>query len=149
MIFARSFLLAGLLGSCIPDPDSSGRDVVFAAEAPKPVGPYSQAIKTGNVLYVSGQIGLSKDGTLDSSSIENETSQALKNIRTILLAAGSSTEKVIKVTVYMKNLGDFPRMNEVYRSFFPDSPPARETVGVKDLPKGAHIEISVIAQAEP
>jgi len=124
---------------------SQKKQVIFTDKAPKPIGPYSQAIKTGNTLYVAGQIGLNVDGKLDSTSIENETTQTLSNIKTILEAAGMTFKNVVKVTIYVTDLGNFKKINDIYATYFSAEPPARETIEVKALPKGAHIEISVIA----
>jgi 2-iminobutanoate/2-iminopropanoate deaminase len=124
---------------------SQNKEVILTGKAPAPIGPYSQAIKAGNTLYVAGQVGLKKDGRLDSTSIENEATQALQNIKVILEAAKMNLKHVVKSTVYVTDLGNFKKINEIYATFFPENPPARETVEVKALPKGAHIEISVIA----
>ncbi len=120
--------------------------VIFTDKAPKPIGPYSQAYSTGNVLFVSGQVGIDAiTGELDSSSIENETKKVLENIRAILVAAKMDLKDVVKCTIYLTDLGDFKQVNAVYGDAFKKDPPARETVQVCALPKGAHIEISVIA----
>lgn len=124
---------------------SAQKQVVFSDKAPKPIGPYSQGIKNGNTLYVSGQVGIKADGNLDSTSIENETTQVLNNIKAVLEAGKMELKNVVKCTVYMTDLKNFKRMNDVYATFFTADPPARETVEVKSLPKGAHIEVSVIA----
>lgn len=123
------------------------RKVILTPEAPKPIGPYSQAILTGNTLYVAGQVGFNPaTGKLDSTGIEGETRQALKNISAILQAAGMTLADVAKTTIYLRNVKDFEKVNKEYATFFATSaPPARETVGIADLPKGANIEISVIA----
>lgn len=123
----------------------SKKEVIFTPLAPKPIGPYSQAIRSGPTLYVSGQIGLHIDGSLDTSSIENECKQALENIKAIVLAGEKQMRDVTKVTIYMCDLRNFTRINEIYKTYFPSEPPARETIEVKALPKGAHLEISVIA----
>lgn len=119
--------------------------IIYTDKAPKPIGPYSQAVMTGNTLFVSGQIALDAAGVLDTSSIENETKQVLKNISVILEAAKMNFSNVTKATIYLKNLADFKSVNEIYGNFFKENSPARETVQVAALPKGAHIEISVIA----
>ena len=121
------------------------REVIFTSLAPAPIGPYSQAIKTNGTVYVSGQISLKADGTFDTTSIENETTQILNNINAILGSAGASMSSVSKATIYLTDLKNFDKVNEVYKTFFTFNPPARETIQVKALPKGAHIEISVIA----
>lgn len=121
------------------------KEIILTAKAPQPIGPYSQAIKTGNTLYVAGQLGLTINGYIDSTSIESETVQALQNIKAILEAAHMSFKDVVKSTIYLTDLGKFKNVNEIYAGYFNENPPARETVEVKALPKGAHIEISVIA----
>ena len=121
------------------------KGVIYTDKAPKPIGPYSQAILTGNTLFVSGQIALNTAGVFDTSSIENETKQVLTNINAILDAVKMNFSNVVKTTIYLKNLNDFKTVNEIYGELFKENPPARETVQVSALPKGARIEISVIA----
>ena len=121
-------------------------EVVFTKLAPSPIGPYSQAIKTDHMLYVSGQIGLNTEGKLDSTSIELECKQVMENIKAIVEASGSKMSDIVKSTIYTTDLKKFSQINEVYKTYFPNNPPARETVQVAALPKGAHIEISVIAE---
>ena len=125
---------------------TSPATIVFTAQAPKTIGPYSQAIFKNNMLFVSGQIAINPTSNLlDTSNIENETKQVLENIKAILQAKGLSTINVVKATIYMTNLNNFKKMNEVYSSYFKENPPARETVQVAALPKNATIEIAVIA----
>ena len=120
--------------------------IIFSDKAPKPIGPYSQGIMQGNFLFVSGQIGINAvTSKLDSSTIEIETRQTLENVKAVLEEAGCSLKNVVKTTIYLTNLGNFKQVNEVYGNYFTTNPPARETVEVKALPKGAHIEISVMA----
>ena len=121
------------------------RLVILTDKAPKPIGPYSQAIKVGNTLYVAGQVGFTADGKPDSTSIENECKQALNNVKAIVEAAGMNMQQVVKATLYVTDLKNFSKINEVYGTYFPQNPPARETVQVAALPKGMHFEISVIA----
>ncbi|MCC6371676.1 MAG: hypothetical protein IT236_11775 [Bacteroidia bacterium] len=130
-----------LLFSC-----GGSRQIIFTDKAPAPIGPYSQAIRCGKTLYVSGQIALRTDGSMDTSSVENECRQVLNNIKKIVEAGGKNLNDVCKVSIFTTDLKQFSRINEVYKTFFSTSPPARETIEVKALPKGAHIEISVIAQ---
>lgn len=125
--------------------DDNTRHVIFTAKAPAPIGPYSQAIRSNGTLYVSGQIAIKPDGGLDTSSIENECNQVLNNIKAIVEAGGKNLHDVSKTTIYLTDLKNFTKVNEVYEYFFLSEPPARETVEVKALPKGARIEISVIA----
>lgn len=121
------------------------RLVILTDKAPKPIGPYSQAIKVGNTLYVAGQVGFTVEGKLDTSSVENECRQAINNVKAIVEAAGMNMQQVAKATLYVKDLKNFAKINEVYGTYFPNNPPARETVQVVALPKGANFEISVIA----
>jgi len=121
------------------------RLVILTEKAPKPIGPYSQAIKVGNTLYVAGQVGFNLEGKLDTSSVENECRQAINNVKAIVEAAGMNMQQVVKATLYVKDLKNFARINEVYGTYFTSNPPARETVQITALPKGANFEISVIA----
>ncbi|MBC7861706.1 MAG: RidA family protein [Bacteroidia bacterium] len=121
------------------------KKIIFSEKAPKPIGPYSQAIMVGNTLFVSGMVGINDKGVLDTSDIKTETKLALNNILEILKAAGMNENQVVKATVYLKDIRNFAAMNEVYGSVFTKDPPARETVEIKNLPKGARIEISVVA----
>ena len=115
-------------------------------QAPAAIGPYSQAIRIGDFLYTSGQIALDpKSGMVLSGEIEEETEQTLKNISAILQAGGVNFENVIKTTVYLSDLNDFTRMNQVYEKYFSKNKPARACVQVAALPKGAKIEIDAIA----
>jgi 2-iminobutanoate/2-iminopropanoate deaminase len=114
--------------------------------APAPVGPYSQAILTGNTLYVSGQIPLNPEtGNLEIDTIENATNRVLTNIGKLLEAAGFDFQDVVKCSIFLKDLNDFTRVNELYATYFPGIPPARETVQVSRLPLDVNIEISCIA----
>lgn len=119
-------------------------EVIFTASAPMPIGPYSQGIKVGNTLYVSGQIGMTVEEKMDTTSIQGEVMQALKNVDAIVKMAGMEMKHVVKATLYVKDLKNFALINEVYKLYFPLDPPARETVQVSALPKGAHFEISVV-----
>jgi 2-iminobutanoate/2-iminopropanoate deaminase len=120
-------------------------DAIHTDKAAQPIAPYSQAIRAGNTLYIAGQIALRADGTLDTSSIENECSRILDNIRQILAEAGMQPDNLVKCSIYLTDLKDFKAINNVYAKFFVTRAPARETVQVAALPKGAHIEISAIA----
>lgn len=122
------------------------KKVINSAQAPAPIGPYSQAIQAGNTLYVSGQIPLdAASGELVQGSIEEETHQVMKNLSAILQEAGGDFSKVVKCSIFVKNMGDFAKINGVYGEYFQDTPPARETVEVSALPKGVNVEISCIA----
>lgn len=126
--------------------DSKKREAILTKNAPTPIGPYSQAIKSDHTLYVSGQIALKPDGSIDTSNVESECRQAMDNIKAIVEAAGKKMSDINKATIYTTNLKQFSSINEVYKTYFLSSPPARETVQVNALPKGAHVEISVIAE---
>ncbi len=122
------------------------RKVVYTPNAPAPIGPYSQAVTSGVTLYISGQIAIdAQSGQFVTGSIEEETHKVMENLSSILAAAGSSFDKVLKCTIFVKDLNDFARINEVYGSYFHQAPPARETVEVSRLPKDARVEISAIA----
>ena len=122
-----------------------GREIIFTKNAPLPIGPYNQAVRTGNTLYVAGQIGMTAEGKLDTASIENECRQALNNVKAIIEAAGMNMRQVVKATLFVKDLKNFQKINGIYGVYFPKDPPARETVQVSALPGGAGIEISVVA----
>jgi 2-iminobutanoate/2-iminopropanoate deaminase len=120
--------------------------VVQSSKAPAPIGPYSQAIKTGNFLFASGQIALDPlTGALVVGTIETETHQVMKNIEAVLEEAGMSFDNVVKTTIFLMDMNDFAKVNAVYGSYFKSNFPARETVQVAGLPKGVKVEISVIA----
>jgi 2-iminobutanoate/2-iminopropanoate deaminase len=122
------------------------KTVVYSANAPEPIGPYSQAIRAGNLLFVSGQIAIQKSsGNLINANIEDETKQVLATLEEILKAAGASFKNVVKCSIFLKNMDDFPKVNDVYGKYFADAPPARETVQVSRLPKDVNVEISCIA----
>ena len=122
------------------------KNVVYSGSAPEPIGPYSQAIQAGNMLFVSGQIAIQKSsGKLITDDIETETAQVMRNIGNILNAAGFDFQHVVKSTIFLQDFNDFAKVNEVYGQSFPNNPPARETVEVSRLPKDVNIEISCIA----
>jgi 2-iminobutanoate/2-iminopropanoate deaminase len=118
-----------------------------AAPAPFQGSPYSQAIRAGELVFVSGQLGVTPDGTIVGATIEEQTEQALANVGAILEAAGSGLDRLVKTTVYLTSLANFPGMNDVYRRHVGDVPPARATVEISALPTGAMIEIDAIALA--
>jgi len=122
------------------------KEIIYSDKAPAPIGPYSQAVKCNGMLFVSGQIPIDQSsGDLVTSSIEAETDQVMKNLEYILAEAGCTFEHVVKCSIFLTDMGTFPRVNEVYGRYFPSAPPARETVEVSQLPKGVHVEISCIA----
>ncbi|MCX5634028.1 MAG: RidA family protein [Phycisphaerae bacterium] len=119
---------------------------ITTENAPAAIGPYSQAVVADNTIYLAGQIGLEpKSGKLVDGGIAGETKQVLENIKAVLLAAGSDITKVVSTAVYLTDMDDFAKMNEVYAKFFKEPYPARATVAVKQLPKNARVEISAIA----
>jgi 2-iminobutanoate/2-iminopropanoate deaminase len=122
------------------------KEIVTTNEAPAAVGPYSQAVAAGPLIFISGQLGI-VPGTkeLAGHTIEKQTKQATENIAAVLDAADSSLDMVLKMTISLKDIKDFPKFNEVYGSFFEDDPPARATFEVSDLPLSALVEIEVIA----
>ncbi len=120
--------------------------IIATTEAPAAIGPYSQAVQSGGVIYVSGQIGFDPaTGQIVEGGIQEQSEQALKNLGAILRAAGSDYSHVLKTTVFLADMADFTAMNEVYARYFRENPPARSTVAVKDLPRGAKFEIECIA----
>jgi 2-iminobutanoate/2-iminopropanoate deaminase len=122
------------------------KKVISTAEAPKAIGPYSQAIEAGGFIFVSGQIPLiPATGEIVEGSVEVQTARVLENLKAILEAAGSSLENVVKTTVYITNMDDFAKVNGIYGQYFQENPPARVCVEVSKLPKGALVEIDVIA----
>jgi 2-iminobutanoate/2-iminopropanoate deaminase len=123
------------------------KQMILTDKAPAPIGPYSQAIRCGNLIFVSGQLPLDpKSGAL-ITGIAEETRQVFENLKAVLEAAGSSLERALKVTVFMKDLGQFAEMNKVYATFFRENPPARSTIQVAALPRGVGVEIDIIAEA--
>jgi 2-iminobutanoate/2-iminopropanoate deaminase len=118
---------------------------VETANAPKATGPFSQAVISGNLVFTSGQVYLTPEGNLLEGSIEEQAHQVMKNLQAILESAGVSFADVVKTTIYVTDMGNYGKINEVYGSFFSDPYPARETVCVKELPLGAILEISMVA----
>ena len=121
------------------------KEIIYTKNAPEPIGPYSQAVRFENTIYVSGQIGIHPTSGNLGSTLEEETHQVLKNIEAILAASNSSMDKVIKCSIFLANMDDFTKVNEIYAEYFTLSAPARETVAVRTLPKNVQIEISCIA----
>lgn len=122
------------------------KTVVYSDKAPEPIGPYSQAIQHGNMLFISGQIAIQKSsGSIITSDIVTETTQVMTNLSEVLKAAGLDFSNVVKTTIFLKDMNTFPKVNEIYGKYFADAPPARETVEVSRLPKDVNVEISCIA----
>jgi 2-iminobutanoate/2-iminopropanoate deaminase len=125
---------------------STTRSAIIAPHAPKVIGPYSVAVQTDTFVFCSGQIGLDPaTGELVGADVESQTRQVLNNLKSVLDAAGTSLDKVVKTTVFLKDMADFPKMNAIYSEFFSSTLPARSTVAVAGLPKGALVEIEVTA----
>lgn len=125
------------------------RETFSIPGAPKPIGPYSQAVRVGNTLYVSGQIPLNpQTGALVVDTIENATHRVMQNIKALVEVAGLTLSDVVKVSIFIKDMQDFAKINEVYATYFTGDFPARETVQVSELPMGVPIEISCIAISE-
>lgn len=126
------------------------KEIILTEKAPQAIGPYSVGVRTGNYIFTAGQIGIDPDtGELVKGGIESETDQVLKNLRSILEEAGSGLHAVVKTTVFLRDMEDFARMNNIYAKFFINNFPARSTVQVAQLPKGASVEIDAIAYLEP
>ena len=124
------------------------REVIATEQAPQAIGPYSQAIRAQGLIFTSGQIAIDPaTAQIIGGDVSAQTDRVLKNLAAILQASGSTLEKVLRCTVFLKNMGDFAAMNEVYGRYFKQSPPARSTVEVARLPKDVLIEIDVIALA--
>jgi 2-iminobutanoate/2-iminopropanoate deaminase len=122
------------------------KKVISTEKAPKAIGPYSQAIQAGGFMFCSGQIPLDPvSGQVSSPEIEGQTKQVMENIEAVLEAGGCHFESIVKTTIFLKSMNDFPKVNEVYGSYFKGNPPARSTVEVARLPKDVLVEIEVIA----
>ncbi|HET7481408.1 MAG TPA: RidA family protein [Actinomycetota bacterium] len=123
------------------------KQVITTADAPQAIGPYSQAIADGGLVFCSGQVPMDPaTGELIDGDVAAQTRRAMENLGAVLTAAGTTFARVIKVTAYLIDMNDFPAFNEVYGEFFDDVPPARATVGVAALPKGARVEVECIAR---
>ena len=117
---------------------------IYTKNAPEAIGPYSQAVKVGNFIYTSGQIALTKDGEFLDSDVKTQTKQVCENLKAVLEASGAKLEDVVKTTIFLDDINNFNEVNEVYKEYFKHKP-ARSTVAVKELPKGAKVEIECIA----
>jgi 2-iminobutanoate/2-iminopropanoate deaminase len=127
----------------------SEKHVIYTEHAPEPIGPYSQAIRVGNLVFVSGQGGMNRaTGQMVRDTIEHETHQVLTNLKTILEAAGSSLDRVVKTTCFLGNMDDFPVFNEVYAEYFTTNKPARSTIQAARLPGGIQVEVECIATVD-
>lgn len=121
-------------------------NILHAEDAPQPIGPYSQGVETEGLIFLSGQIALQPDTGEMVEGLEQQTRQVIQNARAVLQSAGSSLSKVLKTTVYLRNMADFAAFNGVYGEYFTENPPARTTVEVSALPKNALIEIDIVAR---
>ncbi len=122
------------------------KKVIISDKAPKAIGPYSVAIESGGFVFCAGQTGIDPaTGELVSPDLEAQTHQVLINLKSVLEAAGTSLDKVVKTTVFLRDMTDFPKMNAIYASYFSTNPPARSTIAVAGLPKGGVVEIEAIA----
>jgi 2-iminobutanoate/2-iminopropanoate deaminase len=121
------------------------KEIISTDRAPKAIGPYSQAVRAGNMIFLSGQIPLNpSNGQLVEGTIQHQTERVLENIKAVVESMGLTLEHVVKTTVFLKSLVDFPQMNEVYAKYFPANPPARSTVEVARLPRDVQVEIDAI-----
>jgi len=120
---------------------------VETSSAPQAIGPYSQAVKVGNLIFTSGQIALTPAGEFINGDVEEQTHQVCRNLEAVLKAAGVGLEKVVKTTIFLTDIADFEKVNRVYAQYFSHRP-ARSTVAVKELPKGAKVEIEAVAVVE-
>ncbi|MGH9488761.1 MAG: Rid family detoxifying hydrolase [Terriglobales bacterium] len=130
-------------------PSIDARSSISTAQAPSAIGPYVQAVRAGGLIFCSGQIALDPaSGNFDASAdVARQSERVLQNLSAVLSAAGSSLAAAVKTTVFLADMSDFAAMNEVYARYFPKEPPARSTVAVRQLPKGAKVEMDVIALA--
>jgi len=127
-----------------------GKKIISTDKAPKAIGPYSQAVRTDALVYTAGQVGLDPaTGELVEGGIEAQTRQALANLKNVLEVADSGLNFAVKTTVFLKDMNDFAKMNAIYGEYFSENPPARSTVGVAALPKGALVEVECIALLSP
>ncbi len=120
------------------------RKIISTKEAPQAIGPYSQAIQTGNLLFCSGQLGLDPETGELAANVRDQADRAMKNIAGLARAAGASVDSIVKTTIFLKDMADFTAVNEVYGSYFTSEKPARSTVAVAGLPKGGLVEIEAI-----
>jgi 2-iminobutanoate/2-iminopropanoate deaminase len=121
------------------------KEIISTTNAPGAVGPYSQAVRVGDFVFTSGQLGLDPQTKQLAEGVQAQTRQALMNVKAILESQGLTLDHVVKTTVFLQNMGDFAAMNEVYATFFPSHPPARSTVEVAKLPLGGLVEVEAIA----
>jgi 2-iminobutanoate/2-iminopropanoate deaminase len=146
MIVLFMVLLFSVCISCDDDNDSLTKEIIKSPDAPKAIGPYSQAVKVGNTLYCSGQIAINpQTGKLVTETIEEETEQVLENLAAVLKEAGMDFSNVVRATVFMSDIKNYSKINGIYAKYFKKNPPARAAVEVANLPKYVNVEISCIA----
>ncbi len=146
LIFACGVLLGAVYTSFLnPSGSHPGKQVFFSRNAPEPIGPYSQAVQSGNLVFLSGQIGIDPASGNLTGTVEDQTLRAMENQRAVLASAGLTFSDVVQSRIYMTNLSDWTTVNRVYGSYFNDTFPARATVQVAGLPKGANVEIEMVA----
>lgn len=127
---------------------SSKKEIIETSHAPKPIGPYSQAVRAGDLLFCSGQVALEpSSNSVIAQDIDGQTKQVMKNIEAVLTEAGMKFSNVVKTTIFLKSMHDFPKVNAIYGEYFTKNPPARSTVEVSKLPKDVLVEIECIAHA--
>ena len=125
---------------------SNQKEVILTKSAPQPIGPYSQAIKAGGFLFCSGQIPLDPvSGQVSAADIEGQTRRVMENVKAVLEAGGASFDTIVKTTIFLKNMADFPKVNEVYGTYFKGTTPARSTIEVARLPKDVLVEVECVA----
>ena len=124
------------------------KKIILTQDAPAPIGPYSQAVRMGEWLFCSGQIAIDpRDGQIHATDVESQTRVVMQNLKAVLEAGGSSCAKVVKTTIFLKSMNDFPKVNAIYGEYFATNPPARSTVEVARLPKDVLVEVEAIAHA--
>jgi 2-iminobutanoate/2-iminopropanoate deaminase len=144
--FLMIVFLALFLFSCKEGGDNEAAKIITSSNAPKPIGPYSQAVLTDDFLFISGQLAMDPaTGKLDTTDITNQTKRVMENLKAVLNEAGMDFKNVVKTSIFLTDMSNFPKVNEVYSSYFKDNFPTRETVQVAALPKNGTIEISMIA----
>jgi 2-iminobutanoate/2-iminopropanoate deaminase len=124
----------------------NSKEPVLSKNAPQPIGPYSQAIRSGSMLFCSGQVALDAvTGQMTGTDVETQTKKVMENLGAVLQAGGASFNQVVKTTIFLKSMNDFPKVNEIYAQYFKETPPARSTVEVSRLPKDALVEVEAVA----
>jgi len=124
------------------------KKIILTKDSPSPIGPYSQAVRLGDWLFCSGQIAIDpRDGQIHATDVESQTRVVMQNLKAVLEAGGSSCAQVVKTTIFLKSMNDFPKVNAIYGEYFASNPPARSTVEVARLPKDVLVEVEAIAHA--